>query len=240
MNMQNLFKRARTASTGLILGLALGGVAQQAGAGVIFEQLPYHQGGSWPSSFAHPTTAADDFALGAPSVVNRITWWGIAYTDEPFDEGDDQATFAIQFYEDDEFSPGRPGLNAVYDSGSLLASRLPSTIQEYPGGAFVYEYSVDFVAPYLTGSGLRYLSIVSDNPQFVWYWQTNDDQGGASSWYRDDPSGDWSFSDPVQGIGNDLAFRLEGDIAQVSEPGTLPLLAFAAGGLVLARVRRKK
>lgn len=187
--------------------------AIDAGAAVIYEQLPGNSGNRTSSTLdffgnSPGFRAADDFVLSADASISDVHWWGVSLSG-----GID---FQFTFYSDDG---GKPGAVLHTSDGSL------STEVTANHGPF---YSSDLTSSFSASAGTRYwISIFNEADDAAWAWRAAGDPGNLSR-QGVNPGAPWELEF------SDLAFQL----TSIPEPASLALFAIGLAGLGFSRRRR--
>lgn len=171
--------------------------------------------------------AADDFSLSSESTVSSIGWFG-SYLFFPSQPQPD--SFTVQIYEDQGNDPANAPLHTAIFTSALSRTFTGVSVATNYGTFDMYEYSVD-IQPLTFNANTRYwLSIFNETPETTvnqslsgWAWAYST----VASTHRWKKHGeDWTTFGS-----SDLAFSLNGDDANVPEPGVLFLLTAGMFGL---------
>lgn len=216
--------------TTILLAAALSFFSAAPHAALLYDSGPPNNAQWRNSDFSNQFggQAADNFMLGADSVLTRIDWYGsyLFTADQPMPDD-----FSINIYSDAANMPADTVLHAASFTADVTRNFTGDIVNTDFGDFEMYRYSVD-ISPFALAADTNYwLSIVNqtaDDTQFGgWAWAYNldgddpDFVGDATHrWIRE--GGDWS----VFGSSN-LAFALIGDAIDIPEPP--PLALFAAG-----------
>jgi len=210
-----------------IAGLAVAGVANAS----LYDQTPDLDDlgtGFYSASYAgtyHDYLHADNFTLGAGSLVGGVTWWG-GSENYVWSDLSNFVGWEVTFYED---AGGLPG-NVLYSEYFDKAATNPMDTG-YLGwqGSIVYSHEVSLSSEVSLSGGTQYWISIGVDPASDaldgWWWQKSEpvDSFGGEFYYLD---GFWTQSE-----GHDVTFGL----IAVPAPGALALLG--AAGLMRRRRR---
>jgi hypothetical protein len=164
----------------------------------VFEQLPDPRLFFGLSSPLDPDgrtpgrRTADDFALAADAVINRVDWWGRHW---PASSGLDD--FVFRFYAND--IAGVPGAQLLETRGSV-------TSQPDANIATLNAYQAVLDAPFAAQGGQTYwLAIYNSGADAAWGWDNSKTGNNISVQTFVPPDAQWAVS---PGTDVDLSFRL--------------------------------
>lgn len=214
-----MYKHTILAVSMLALGLA--GLAQ---AATIGNGPPNQTGGSDLNAFLE----ADDFSLGAPSIITQVEYWTLQNT-----LSDYAGTTDWGFYTDNSGVPG-----VALFSGNTVATGVATGNTTFGLNEFAYTFAVNVVL----GPGNYWLVLHNGpsgtipNTNYNWAWSS--DTGNSQSMDITPVSGPKTGPNPpITWVGNftELAFQL--NATSVPEPVSMSLVG---GGLLAAWFVRRK
>lgn len=221
-------------------------------SGILYEQVPEHDGGYAsdilpPHSVSPLIAVAEDFLLNQAATIKNVTWWGELYIGMPIPGADD---FTIRFFGDDGGKPG--DLLRDFSIGNSASRTVdfvrpgpPDPITGFPSAdVLTFKYSICFETGFLAQANTKYwLSIMNALTDDEWLWGHSMTPGVGFEIQR-------SFADPVLGpwqpfvdalgtpLGN-AAFQLN-DAEICPEPTSIAMFGVGALGLIVAARRRKQ
>lgn len=201
----------------IIVGLALACMSMAASATVLFQNAPGNSGGNNNFTFGS-TMGAEDFVLSSASTISAISF-NAFHT--PSRAQPTSISWSIR-------SGGAlPG--AILSSGTSAFSTIITNT--------LYGYNLtDYI-----------MDIPDMNVSAGSYWVTfhvNSGAGGDPHWTiasggngisAINTNGTWTNNYP----GGNMAFRIEGDVSRIPEPGSLALLGLGLAGLAVSRKSKR-
>lgn len=193
-----------------------------------FSNPPLDGGGSGVSDFGDGQQEADDFALGAPSSIDQVRWWGsYGATPDPAPADD----FLVRLYNDVAGAPAVNPFSEIAVNPTRAATALTASVFGGHDGGTVYEYVASLPAPVgLSGGTTYYLSIVNNTATSRWGWL---EDGDGPHWWRSSEGSVWALS----GRNTNFAFELS-EVNIIPAPGALLLGALGTGLVGWMRRRR--
>jgi hypothetical protein len=193
-------------------------------------QNPWNSGaidaGAWSQT---NQLLANEFSLVAGATVNRATWYGTMFSQDPLNTGDTWF-FTTRFYNS---TGGLPG--GVLGSAAVTAS--VTETGTFIGGERAYLFDASFAGVALAAGTSYWFSIENTGTQNTFRW--TEATSGMGSAYSINGS---SWASWTEELRTPLNFTLYGDagVAPVPEPETYAMMLAGLGLLGFMARRRKQ